>query len=153
MFVCLFVSGVVCLGGCLFGLLACCFFVSGVQKGGFEIPATTGKKCGRPSCLEMTCRWEVHLCSVDFFDLFDFRGLGGWWNHHPPNPFNFSEIWWHREALRMVAHLVYFTALQTRALLECFQDLQGGTKFFCFMIGFSRLRSYFTTQPKLVLER
>ena len=26
------------------------------------------------------------------------------------------------EALRMVAHLIYVTALQTRALLECFLD-------------------------------
>ena len=77
----------------------------------------------------------LHLCGADF------PGLGGW-----------SGVSKHPEALRMVAHLVYFTALQTRALLECFLDLQGAAKFFCFVIGFSRLRSYFKTKPKLVLK-
>ena len=124
---CLFVCLFVCLLACLLAFLLVCLFVSGSKQVvlRFQQPReknVVGKAASRwHAGGKWICGFGcqvfllLHLCGADF------PGLGGW-----------SGVSKHPEALRMVAHLVYFTALQTRALLECFLDLQGGGEVFLF---------------------
>ena len=62
-------------------------------------------------CLSVNRRNQLYSICFHLFCHATLRGLGV-----SKKPSFFSQ------ALRMVAHLIYLTALQTRALLECFLD-------------------------------